>query len=307
VRLLTADPPDAGKRLDVWLAGRLPRLSRAHVQRLIKAGQVTLDGRTPKAHLKVAAGMRVAVEIPAPVKAKLLPEDIPLSVIHEDADILVLNKPAGIVTHPSPGHPSGTLVNAVLHHCRDLPGIGGTMRPGLVHRLDKDTTGVLVIAKTDRAMRSLAKQFKARRVRKEYLALVAGRLDPPEGRIETLLGRSAHDRKKMTARTETGRQAVTRYATAEAFAGASLLRVRIETGRTHQIRVHMSHIGHPVIGDPTYGGRRQADGPVAAARQMLHAHRLAFTHPGTRQEVSYEAPLPRDMQQAIESLRGPPV
>ena len=300
----TVSEGDAGTRLDRWLSSQQPELSRSRVQALIREGHITVGGRVVKPHQKLAAGMEVHVAIPPLQPANALPENIPLSILYEDADILVINKPAGQVVHPAPGHAGGTLVNALLYHCRDLSGVGGQARPGIVHRLDKDTSGALVVAKNDAALQGLMRQFKGRQVRKEYLAAVRGRLSPSSGRIQTLIGRSEHDRKKMTARPRRGREAVTEYDTVEAWADASLVRVRIETGRTHQIRVHMSHLGHAVLGDAQYGRRRRED-PASIARQMLHAARIAFAHPRTGKPMEFEAPLPDDMRHALEALRAP--
>jgi 23S rRNA pseudouridine1911/1915/1917 synthase len=216
----------------------------------------------------------------------------------------VINKPAGLVVHPAAGHPSGTLVNALLRHCPGLSGVGGVLRPGIVHRLDRDTSGAIVVAKSDRAMASLVRQFREGRVEKEYRAIVAGRPPRTSGRIETLIGRSGRDRKKMSAQPPRGRRAVTRYELLEPLAGLSLLRVVIETGRTHQIRVHLAHAGCPVLGDRQYGPRRAARREHTPARQMLHAHRLAFDHPATGQRVRFEAPLPDDMLTVLEAARS---
>lgn len=301
---IQASAPDAGCRLDVWLDRRLPGLSRSRIQSLIQAGRITVDGKPVRAHRRVTTGMTVRIRVPPPSPARPEPEDIPLDVLFEDGAILVVNKPAGLVVHPAAGHASGTLVNALLHRCADLAGIGGERRPGIVHRLDRDTSGALVVAKNDRAMAGLTAAFKAGAVRKEYLALVYGIPEPASGRIETRIGRSPHDRKKMSARPAggAGRRAVTHYEVLEAFAGAALVRVRIETGRTHQIRVHMAHVGHPVLGDRQYGGRRRAAVP-GVERQMLHAQLLAFRHPVSGRPMQFEAPLPDDLAGVLGVLR----
>ncbi len=304
---LTVPPEGAGRRLDAWLAAQRGDLSRARIQDLIRTGHVAVNGRAAKASLGLTAGMIVSLEVPAPVDSELRPESIPLDVLYEDDDLLALNKPAGLVVHPAAGHASGTLVNALLAHCPDLPGINGEKRPGIVHRLDRDTTGVMIVAKTDLAMRALVDAFKKRSVRKEYAALVWGRLTPPAGRVETLIGRSAHDRKKMSASPPHGRPAITLYETAEVFPDASLLRVRIETGRTHQIRVHMAFLGHPVIGDADYGRQRAARLTVPLpARQMLHAERLTLAHPRSGRSLTFTAPLPEDMRLLLNALRRTP-
>ena len=306
MKTLTVPPDGAGQRLDVWLNTREPDLSRSRLQDLIRAGHVRLDGRASKPSHKLATGAVVTIEVPPAVPVTLAAEPIPLAVIYEDADIIVLNKPAGLVVHPAAGHASGTLVNALLAHCSDLAGIGGERRPGLVHRLDRDTTGVMVVAKNEAAMHGLVNQFKNRRVKKEYLALVWGLPRPAAGRVETLIGRSRHNRKKMSATPATGRPAITLYETVGIFGEAALLSVRIETGRTHQIRVHMAHLGHPIVGDTQYGRARQnvLPGPVPG-RQMLHAARLGVTHPRTGAPMIFEAPLPADMAALLDALRKP--
>lgn len=301
---LTVTPDADGLRLDAWLSRQLPDLSRARIQDLLRSGHIRVAGRPAKPSQKPVPGAEVSVEIPPPVEVDLEPEDIPLAVRFEDADILVLDKPAGLVVHPAAGHAGGTLVNALLAHCPDLQGIGGERRPGIVHRLDRDTTGLMVVAKNEQAMRALVSQFRHRQVGKEYLALVWGHPTPPAGRAETLIGRSTHDRKKMSARPATGRPAVTHYETVERFRDAALLRVRIETGRTHQIRVHMAFLGHPVVGDAQYGRQRPHRLPVPLPdRQMLHAARLEFIHPATGQRLVFEAPPPADMQALLAALR----
>lgn len=300
---ITAGPEDAGKRLDAWLAERLPDCSRARVQALIKAGCVGREGGAARPRTPVSPGMTVSVAIPPPEPCALRPEPIPLDVLHEDRDVVVVNKPPGLVVHPAAGHASGTLVNALLHHCGDLAGVGGELRPGIVQRLDKDTSGVMVVAKNDRAMEALVGQFKAGLVGKRYLAILRGVPRPAAGTVETLIGRSPHDRKKMSARVRSGRRAVTHYEVAEALGGFCLARVRIETGRTHQVRVHMAHLGYSVLGDRQYGRQRTGEQLVSAPRQMLHAHRLSFRHPGSDRPVSFTAPLAPDMAAVLEALR----
>lgn len=300
----TVTPEGAGQRLDRWLSLQAPDLSRARIQDLIHSGHIRLNGRPVKPSQKLASGQTVDVEIPPAVDVELKPEAIPLDVLFEDAHLIVINKPAGLVVHPAAGHASGTLVNALLAHCPDLAGIGGEKRPGIVHRLDRDTTGVMVVAKTGNTMRALVNQFRHRQVTKEYLALVWGHLNPPAGRAETLIGRNPNDRKKMCTRPDTGRPAVTIYETRELFPATSLVRVRIETGRTHQIRVHMAHLGHSIVGDPQYGRARQGVLPVPVpGRQMLHAARLTFRHPVTGESMTFEAPLPGDMRELIGTLK----
>jgi 23S rRNA pseudouridine1911/1915/1917 synthase len=299
-------PPEcAGKRLDVWLSSFLPDLSRSRIQALINSGHIRLNDHAVKSGQKLSRNTTVSVDIPPPVETSLLPESIPLDVLFEDADIIVINKPAGLVVHPAAGHASGTLVNALLAHCPDLAGIGGEKRPGIVHRLDRDTTGVMVVAKNSTAMASLVNQFRHRHVTKEYLALVWGTPLPPSGRAETLIGRHPRDRKKMSATPASGRPALTSYETAETFHDTALLRVKIETGRTHQIRVHMAFLGHPIVGDPQYGRRSETRLPLPLpSRQMLHAARLTLLHPRTATPMTFEAPLPPDMATLISSLRS---
>ncbi len=293
---------DAGKRLDSWLAVQLNDLSRARIQSLIKSGHITVNGQQVKSRLKLSEGFDVEIEFPEPDEVELTAENIPLDIIFEDADIVVVNKPAGMVVHPAAGHSSGTLVNALLHHCEDLAGIGGELRPGIVHRIDKDTSGLIVVAKNEQAMNALAAQFKNRTVKKEYLALVWGRPNPVSGRIETTIGRSPHDRKKMSTASKTGRDAITNYSTLETFRDISLLSVIIETGRTHQIRVHMAHIKHPILGDRQYGRKGAAELPAPVKRQMLHASLMKIQHPGTNQPREFSAAIPADMKALLTML-----
>jgi 23S rRNA pseudouridine1911/1915/1917 synthase len=299
-------PDEAGRRLDAWLAARRPELSRARWQDLIKDGHVLVNDAPRKANYAVRGGDAVAFEVPAARPTALAAEDIPLDVLYEDGDLLVINKPPGLVVHPAPGHDAGTLVNALLHRCKDLAGIGGERRPGIVHRLDRDTSGALVVAKNEAAMAHLAAQFKNRSVAKEYVALVQGAVARKSGRIATLIGRSPRDRKKMSARVTRGRDAVSNYEVVEQFESAALVRVRIETGRTHQIRVHMAHLGHPVLGDEAYGRARTHDSIPSLPRQMLHAERIAFRHPRTGVDLRIEAPWPEDFRTAVEALRSSP-
>jgi len=300
-RRFTVPPAEAGERLDAFLA-RVSGLSRARVQRLMEDGFVLVDGRPQKPRHRIAPGQRVEVRIPDPTPLALVPERIPLDILHEDADLIVLNKPAGLVVHPGAGRMSGTLVHALLAHCRSLPGIGGVERPGIVHRLDRDTSGVLVIAKTDLAHQALSQQFKARQVQKRYLALVHGEMAVGAGRIEAPIGRREHDRKRMGVRREGGREARTHFRVLRRLPGMTLVELNLETGRTHQIRVHLAHIHHPVVGDQVYGGRRErrqaAGSEDRAPRQMLHAWRLGFRHPRTGLWLEFLAPIPEDFRQA---------
>jgi 23S rRNA pseudouridine1911/1915/1917 synthase len=290
-------PAEAGQRLDVFLSG-VSGLSRARVQRLIEDGHVLVAGQPRKPRHRVTSGQAIQLRIPPPAPLLLTPEAIPLDILHEDNDLIVLNKAPGMVVHPGAGRHSGTLVHALLAHCGTLPGIGGVERPGIVHRLDRDTSGVLVVAKTEAAHQSLSRQFKARVVKKRYLALVHGEVRQDSGRIEAAIGRREHDRKRMGVRARGGREARTAYHVLRRLPGMTVLALDLETGRTHQIRVHLSHIGHPVIGDQVYGGRRERRRAPSeeprAERQMLHAWRLGFHHPTTGAWVEFTAPLAED-------------
>ena len=296
-------PELAGQRLDAALAKLEPALSRAQLRRLIEQGAVTVSGAAVKPAHRLRAGERIAGAVPEAQPAALEPEALPLSILYQDADVVVIDKPAGLVVHPAPGHGGGTLVNALLHHCRDLSGVGGELRPGIVHRLDKDTSGVLVAAKNDAAHRSLAAQFKAHSVLREYLALVRGTPRAASGSVEAAIGRHPTDRKRMSTRTRRGRAAVTHYSVEERLRGASLLRVRLETGRTHQVRVHLASIGLAVLGDPVYGGADARGAELGLTRQALHAAVLGFTHPSTGAPRRFESPLPPDLVRALAALR----
>jgi 23S rRNA pseudouridine1911/1915/1917 synthase len=303
---LIIGPDHVGERLDRYLAGAVPGLSRSQAQRLIEDGHVQVAGRLAKANLALKDGDYVSVELQPPIPTSAQPEDIPVSVLYEDADLLVVNKPAGMVVHPAAGHSSGTLVNALLHHVDDLSGIGGELRPGIVHRLDKGTSGVMVVAKHDAAHEALSRQFADREVEKEYIALVWGVVQAGR-RIDLPIGRDPNDRQKMSARSRRARTAVTRITRAQHLRGVTLCQVAIATGRTHQIRVHLNAIGHPIVGDATYGGVRarvaQDLRPVLRlGRPFLHAARLAFTHPTDGRAMDFEAPLPDDLQQVLDQL-----
>ena len=291
---------------------RIPGQSRARLQSLIGSGHVRLDGLAVKPSLKLRPGQRVEVTLPAPAPATPQAEDIPLTIVHEDPHLIVIDKPAGLVVHPGAGTASGTLVNALLRHVKDLSGVGGVLRPGIVHRLDRGTSGLLVVAKDDETHRALARQFAGRSVEKEYLALVLGVPARKAGVITAPIGRDPVHRKKMSVRAPRGREARSSYTVLEALDGAALLRIAIHTGRTHQIRVHLASIGHPVAGDEAYGGRRTPASRSLAAREALlalrrpalHAARLAFEHPATHRRMAFESPLPADIEQALERLRA---
>jgi 23S rRNA pseudouridine1911/1915/1917 synthase len=293
------DASDDGRRLDVAVAARVPSLSRSRIARLADEGRVRVDGGPRKPAFRLRPGQTIEVAVPPPVPSSVLPEPIPLDIVLQDDELLVVNKPAGLTVHPAPGHPSGTLVNALLSAVSDLAGIGGTLRPGIVHRLDKDTSGLLVVAKTDAAHRSLAAQFKAHTAQRTYLAVVRGRMRRDAGTIAAPLGRHPARRKRFAVLAR-GREAVTHYTVLERFRDATLVACRLETGRTHQIRVHLAHAGHALIGDPVYGRARAPE----IARQALHAARLEFTHPRTGRRVTCTAPLPEDMARLLARLRS---
>ncbi len=299
-RRFEAAEADRGERLDVFLARQATDLSRSRVQKLIADGRATVDGRAAKANHRVQPGEAVALAVPEPEPVAVAPEAIPLDVVYEDADVVVVNKPRGMVVHPAAGNWRGTLVNALLARCDDLSGVGGEVRPGIVHRLDKDTSGVMVAAKNDRAHASLACQIKDRTAGRRYLALVHGNVQAEEGLIDAPIGRHRLDRKKMAVDTEHGREARTRFTVVERFAGYTLVACKLETGRTHQIRVHMAYIGHPVVGDPKYGPKNP---PFAIAGQALHSAELTFRHPVSGATLVFTAPLPADMEEILTKLR----
>jgi 23S rRNA pseudouridine1911/1915/1917 synthase len=298
---------DAGKRLDKFLASKGIGLSRSRIQGLIGDGYIKIEGRDKiLSHLRVQPGDIIDVHVPAPIPLAIRPVPIPLTIIYEDRHLLVVEKPAGLVVHPGAGMEDHTLVHGLLWHCKDLSGIGGYLRPGIVHRLDKDTSGLLVVAKDDETHLGLAEQFKTGTIKKTYLALVRGHLPDRTGRLDAAIGRHPVNRKKMSIRSRNGRPALTDWQVLEELCGADLLAVEIHTGRTHQIRVHMSSIGHPVLGDSLYGGptRLRCDRAIISIpRQMLHATRLQFIHPVTGEEKAYESPLPEDMSLVLDRLR----
>jgi 23S rRNA pseudouridine1911/1915/1917 synthase len=295
----------AGERLDAFIATAIADLSRSRAVQLIADGQVRLNGQAARKSERVEAGDVVEVQVPPPTSSEVVPEAIPLEILYEDADLVGLTKPAGLVVHPAPGHRSGTLVNALLHHIDDLSGIGGVKRPGIVHRLDKDTSGLMIVAKHDQAHRSLASALKRREIRRVYLAACWGHLSADRLSVDAPVGRSSRDRKRMAVR-EGGRSALTHFERIARWPAADLIRAQLETGRTHQIRVHLAHIGHPVVGDPVYGtaGARGISGRDRAwaaelerrvPRQFLHAQRLDLVHPRTREPMTFESPPPPDL------------
>lgn len=290
-----------GIRLDRYVAQECPELSRSYIQKLISEGYITVNDSVVKRSLKLDIGDKVTLIIPPAAPPSPLPESIPLNIIYEDSDLLVVNKPAGLTVHPAPGHPGHTLVNAILAHCPDLPGIGGSARPGVVHRLDKNTSGLMVVAKNDAAQQSLSGQIKARSVVKRYLVLVMGHLSPDKGIIEAPIGRHPRHRKRMAV-VSTGREARTRYRVIRYIDNYTLLEVTLETGRTHQIRVHLAAIGYPVVGDEVYGVRSPF-----LKRQFVHAHHLGFSLPSTGDWVEFSSKLPWDLEEALERLSPRPL
>ena len=295
-------PERAGRRLDALLAELEPGLSRAQAQRLIERGDVTVSGRSAKSSHRVRAGEQIEGRVPAPHAAEIEPEPIPLCVVHEDADLIVVDKPPGLVVHPAPGHYSGTLVHALLHHCPDFSGVGGVARPGIVHRLDKGTSGLLVAAKHDQAHRNLSAQFKAHSIDREYLALVRGTPRAASGEVRAPIGRHPVDRKRFSTHVRVGRSAFTQWFVERRFAAHTLLRVRLETGRTHQIRVHLASVGLPIAGDPVYGGGRRSASLPGLERPALHAALLGFVHPRSGERLRFVAALPEDLQDVLAEL-----
>lgn len=312
--VLRVDVMRAGDRLDTFVASEVDHFSRSFAATLIRQGDITVDGCKKKPGYPIKPGETITGNITKPEIPDFHPEAIPLQVLFEDSDLIVVNKMPGMVVHPSPGHSSGTLVNALMHHCPDLQGISGNLRPGIVHRLDKDTSGALVAAKNSYAMNHLAEQFKAREIRKQYLALVYGVPKESAGTIELPIGRHPTNRKKMSVTTRAPRSALTHWSVRETFSGTCLLELDIRTGRTHQIRVHCQSMGHPVIGDLVYGNRgalkrlaliSNAMEKTARSthRQMLHAEMLQFTHPADGGRVTIHAPVPEDMSELIQRFR----
>jgi 23S rRNA pseudouridine1911/1915/1917 synthase len=302
-----------GTRLDKFLLETGQFVSRHQIQKLIENGSVRVDGAPSKASFRLRPLQTVRAEVPPPEPLHTVPEPIPLDVLYEDEDLLVINKPAGMVVHPAAGHSRDTLVNALLYHCRDLSGIGGTLRPGIVHRLDKQTSGILVVAKGDKAHLALSEQFKAHSILREYTGLVYGNLSGKRGSVDVPIGRHVTERKKMSTRTRQGRHAVTHWRVEQRFQHFTLLRFTLQTGRTHQIRVHMAEQGHPIVGDLTYGGKRTRLNHLPAAhpdrkalkgldRFFLHAEKLGFEHPRSGASLHFSCPLPEELRAILFSL-----
>jgi len=292
---------DSGLRIDLFISNRCPDYSRSAVQRLIGTGNVTSSGRPVKKNHTVTAGEVFEVTFPEPRSAQSLPQNIPLDIVWEDADVIVINKPRGMVVHPAPGHPDGTLVNALLYHCGDeLSGVGGVMRPGIVHRIDKDTSGLIIAAKNDFAHLGLSAQLKDHSLSRIYQAIVCGGFSQDSGTVDAPIGRHASDRKRMSVTQKNGRSAITHYEVIARYNGYTHIQCRLETGRTHQIRVHMAHIGHPVLGDMVYGRKKPEKGLCG---QCLHAKQLAFIHPRTGEKISVTSPLPDYFLEILAKLR----
>ena len=297
---LTLISDTAGERLDAFLARSVEDLSRSAAQKLLEKGAVTIAGRPAKKNEKTAEGMTVEVELPDPEPIDVIPQDIPLDVVYEDADVIVINKPVGLVVHPAPGHPDGTLVNALLYHCGDsLSGINGQLRPGIVHRIDRDTSGLIIAAKNDKAHVALADQLQDHSLARVYEAVVHGNIREDEGTVDAPIGRHPIDRKKMAIDRKDGRRAVTHWTVLGRYPGYTHIQCRLETGRTHQIRVHMASIGHPLLGDVVYGSKKPWPG---LAGQCLHARKLKFIHPSTGEPVELECPLPDWFQKTLRQI-----
>ena len=305
---MVVPPAGAGKRLDVFLAGAFAEVSRSQLGRHIGQGAVTVNGAACAPSRKLRAGDVVVWTPPEVQPTEIVAEEIPLSIVYEDRWLVVVDKPPGLVVHPAAGHEAGTLVNALLAHCRDLRGIGGELRPGIVHRIDKDTSGLLVVAKDDATMNALAAEFKAHTIERVYDAFVVGKPPGPGGRIETLYGRDPKDRKKFSSRVRTGKRAATNWKVVERWAGAARVEARLETGRTHQVRVHLAALGCPLLADKTYG-RTPKDAALrpiwtALGRQALHARTLGFVHPATGKKMTFSSELPPDLSAALAALRA---
>ncbi len=300
-KILPTASEDAGARLDSFLAASLPELTRSAAARLIEIGQVTVNGKPAAKSCKLTGCETVAVTLPDPEPIEALPQDIPIDVVYEDQDVIVVNKPAGLVVHPAPGHPDGTLVNALLYHCGDsLSGIGGALRPGIVHRIDRDTSGLIIAAKNDAAHQALSAQLQDHTLARTYEAIAVGNFREDSGTVDAPIGRHHTDRKKMAVTDHGGKNAVTHWEVLERFPGYTHVRCRLETGRTHQIRVHMAYIGHPIYGDTVYGNKKPVPGLTG---QCLHAVGLRFLHPRTGDAVELECPLNEEFSAVLEKLR----
>jgi 23S rRNA pseudouridine1911/1915/1917 synthase len=293
---MTVETEEAGQRIDKWLSDQMEDVSRSQIQQWIKEGRVKIAESVIKSNYKVADQDEVVVSIPAPVEMNIQAEAIPLNIVFEDEDVVVINKPRGLVVHPAPGHYSGTLVNGLLAHCKDLSGINGVLRPGIVHRIDKDTSGLIMVAKNDKAHVSLAKQLKDHTVTRKYVGLVHGNISHDQGTVDAPVGRDPHDRQAMTVTAKNSKPAVTHFVVLQRLGNYTLVEYKLETGRTHQIRVHMKFIGHPLVGDPKYGHTDS----VPIEGQALHAQVLGFVHPSTQKYIEFETHIPEDMKQLMD-------
>ena len=297
---LQANKEDAGKRVDAWVSAQLEDMTRSAVQRLLEEGRITCGGRVPAKNYKLGGTEVLEVSLPEPVPVDVLPQNIPLDVVYEDSDVIVVNKPVGLVVHPAPGHPDGTLVNALLYHCGDsLSGINGELRPGIVHRIDRDTSGLIIAAKNDKAHLGLAAQLQDHSLARLYEAVAVGNLREDEGTVKAPIGRHPVDRKRMAIDPRNGRHAVTHWSVLGRYPGYSHVQCRLETGRTHQIRVHLASIGHPLLGDVVYGSKKPWPG---LAGQCLHARKLKFIHPSTGKPIEVECPLPDWFEKVLKQI-----
>lgn len=297
----TADAEAAKERIDKFVKAQTgEQFSRSQIQLWIEQGSIVVNGNQVKTNYKIAAGDVISLSVPEAEPVEIVPEDIPLDIYYEDSDVIVVNKERGMVVHPAPGHASGTLVNALMHHCKDLSGINGELRPGIVHRIDKDTSGLIMAAKNDKAHASLAAQLKEHSVTRKYFAIVHGNVSHDQGTIDAPIGRDPQDRKMYTVIERNSKHAVTHFQVAERFGDYTLLELKLETGRTHQIRVHMKFIGHPLVGDPIYGRSKG----IKMSGQALHAAVLGFVHPSSGQYLEFNAPLPADMEDVLQALRN---
>lgn len=300
-KIFKVDAAEAGERIDKYLSVQQPELSRSYLQKIVKDGLLLVNEKQVKANYKVAAGDTLELMLPDAVEPEIAAEDIPLEILYEDPDVILINKPKGMVVHPSAGHYSGTLVNGLMYHCKDqLSGINGVLRPGIVHRIDMDTTGVLIVCKNDRAHNAIAEQLKEHSITRRYRAIVCGNIREEEGTVDAPIGRHPVDRKKMAIVQKNGKEAVTHYRVLERFGKYTYIECQLETGRTHQIRVHMSSIGHPLLGDEVYGKTKS---PYKLQGQTLHAMVLGFIHPTTGNYMEFEAPLPEYFSRILNSLR----
>jgi len=302
--------------LDKYLTTQFEEYTRSHLQQLISNGNITVNSTTVKSGYRLRLNDNITIDVPDPEPSHIIPENIPINILYEDDDLLVINKSAGLIVHPGAGHKNGTLVNALLYHCKSLSGINGVLRPGIVHRLDRYTSGLMVVAKNDQSHIFLSRQFDTREITREYFAIVWGVVAPDSGKISTNLDRSYRDRKKMSVSGDRGRKAITNYEVIENLSVFSFLRLFLETGRTHQIRVHLNHINHPVFGDPEYNGRSSQIGRIPAnrqkyvshilkkiERQALHAKKLSFIHPATKKKMMFDSELPDDIEEIIRAIK----